>query len=153
MAGYKECIPQCVYQYMQNALRATFLFHKLNFAFRTREIKLITLDDPPYLEASQRHGNSTYKLRRIIQERLSLPSQVENSYIYTSSNTRGAGLWDLHDEYNLQQLVQAFKLVNSNDDNISSLIIKTLISTASSRLHIENPFLSQALQWLNGNID
>ena len=131
----------------------TFLFPKLTFSFRTREITRAALESDSSKKAGDHNPNQSAKLRRIIKTMLSLPPQSENSYLYVSSNNGGVGLWDLYDEYNLQQLVQAFKLMNCKDPNISELIRKSLLYAAGPRYHINNPTMNQALDWINGRFD
>ena len=129
----------------------TFLFPKLTFTFRTREIKRSTLEADSKNRSGTSKDNPSTKLRSIFKKMLSLPPQAENSYLYVSTNNGGVGLWDLYDEYNLQQLVQAFKLLNSPDYTISDLIRNSLTKASSTRLKVPDPSIAQALDWINGN--
>ena len=131
----------------------TFLFPKLTFSFRTREIKRSALESDSSTKPGQCKPNPSAKLRKILRSMLCLPPQSENCYLYVSTNNGGVGLWDLYDEYNLQQLVQAFKLMNSKDKNISDLIRKSLIFAAGPRYHFGNPTMNQALDWINGRFE
>lgn len=121
----------------------TFIFPKITFAFRTREIKTSHLYE-------NIHGkrNPTSRIREAFRDILNIPSNAEVSYMYVSTKNGGIGLWDLLDEYYLQTLVQMFKLLNSKDPMISDVAQKTLVEAAKVRFREEGISLDQALEWL-----
>ena len=127
----------------------TVIFPKLIFAFRTREISRTTLQ-VPYTESTKIRGNLSNKLRIILREILCLPPQAETAYLYTDTADGGAGLRDLFDEYNLQQIVQGFKLLNCKDPEVAMVMRKSLY--LASEVRVGNPLLKriEALHWING---
>ena len=82
----------------------TVIFSKLIFAFRTREISRTTFQ-VSCTESTKIRCNLSNKLRIILREILCLPPQAETAYLYIDIADGGAGLKDIFDEYNLQQIV------------------------------------------------
>ena len=140
--------------YKDQKLRAikTFILPRLTFAFRTREIKKKALISSVDKETHSRSNPST-KLRKLFRKILSLPHQSESCYLYVSTNHGGAGLVDLYDEYHIQQLVQAFRLLNSPDPTIADITKSSLVTTTCPRLKLNEPSLNRSLDWINGYED
>ena len=142
-----------LWKYQKLRAIKTFLFPRIIFAFRTREIKRIALEAPKDRNLANTRGNPSSKLRKILKEILSLPVNAETCYLYVATKNGGAGLWDLYDEYNLQQLVQAFKLLNCQDEIVADIMQKSLVEASSPRLRNSNPSMAQCLSWINGKFD
>ena len=125
------------------------IFPRITFVFRTREIARNFLQ-VPYTESTKSRGNPSNKLRMIIREILSLPQHAETAYLYADTASGGVGLWDLFDEYNLQQIVQAFKLLNCKDPEVAMVMKESLYVAAHIRMGYAPANQFEALLWING---
>jgi len=122
------------------------LYPRLIYSFRTREIKTTFLSVKNSKNNNQ--SNVSSKLRSALRRMLNLPKNSEVCYLYSSTDNGGAGLNDLRDEYSIQSIVQAFRLLNSKCSHTKQIISDSLCFTAASRLNVDFADLSSALTWL-----
>jgi hypothetical protein len=112
----------------------TFLLSRLFFHFRTRNIDRVLISS-----AFNRNGGRPdgHGLNELVIQRvraiLNLPSSSSTHYLHTSIPLGGCGVPNLTQEYAALTLVQAFRLLNSNDPAVRNLAFNDLRRSVSSR--------------------
>ena len=125
-----------------------FLHSRLIFSFRTHEIKISSLNDT--MNKTTKKGNITSTLRSYFREILKLPDHSELCYFYTGTDKGGLGLVDLRDEYCVQSIVQAFRLLTTPCKYTLDIIKDSLINVVATRFKFCPITMNVALEYLNG---
>ena len=82
-----------------------------------------------------------YSVRRQLKLILGVPGNCSNSYLYTPRSKGGCGLKCIGDEYIVQTITHAFRMLTCRDNTISGIAKFSLISSTARIIHI--------LPWLN----
>ena len=82
---------------------------------------------------------------------LGVPKNCSNSYLYTPRNKGGCGLKCIRDEYIIQTITHAYRMLTCKDQTISDIAKHSLISSAKADNigSNSNYTLVESLSWLN----
>ena len=80
------------------------------------------------------------KLRALIKKITDTDKQQStiNAFIYSPSKLGGHGVTSSYDDYQVQNVAYAFRLLTSMDRNLKKFIAYDLIRVVKDRLHVDN---------------
>ena len=91
-----------------------------------------------------------FAIRKQLKLILGVPKNCSNSYLYTPRNKGGCGLKCIRDEYIIQTITHAFRMLTCKDKIISEIAKLSLISSAKADNKNKSHFtLVESLSWLN----
>ena len=78
---------------------------------------------------------------------------TNNVFIYSPCKLGGLGITSAYDDYQVQNVVHASRLLMSKDEELKKFIAYDLTRVVTNRIHINDDPIDTALKWLNHEID
>jgi len=114
-----------------------FLLPRLAYPLRTRDVQVKLLQNTFEGERNpeqRRNPGLNEKIKTITRQIFRLPQSAANSYLHSLVPTGGCGLPDLREDYAILAVVHVFKLLNSEDENVSKIAFADLKYCTRSHL-------------------
>ena len=130
-----------------------FIHSRLIFYFRTREIEKQCLSSPQQTQAIGLPKSKGYdqNLMDILRELFNFPIDSNKAYFFAHLQLGGAGVTNAADEYAIQSIAQAFRMLCCDDNNVKEIAWNELFATVNLRKSNDTELCdATCIDWLNG---